>query len=443
MKLKLHNINKIKRASIELGGLTLIAGENDSGKSTIGKVLFSMIKALSRQSEDLEEGKEKTIFILIEKIFFTIRKYYPIDNIDNNTFRSLFYPPTFAEELRVFLSLSEISSDSTKRQLRELLGYRIQFISSLQMPSHQKDTILLYLDRIYESCLRQQDPVKTFSMAFEKALYSEFYSKICSNLKNDSTIELDLNEEKITVTIKSNSVKSVQMDTVLFQPFEDVTFIETPMYLQLTHLLERAGTLFYDEEGLNRFSPKIPLHIKDLVKKLELSRYATDNDNDEYSKFINSIIHGKFLFDKKNNQFLFVKDDGISMPLQPSNVASGIKSFGIIQLLLKVNELNKHKILIIDEPENHLHPKWQLLFAHLIVKLVKNKIPVVLSTHSPYFIQAVKYYSHKEEISSRVKYYLADIDDIDSDMTNIIDVSADLNKIFIKLAEPLNEILGE
>lgn len=443
MKLKLHNINKIKRATIELGGLTLIAGENDSGKSTVGKVLFSMIKALSRQSEDLEEGKERTIFSLIEKIFFTIRKSVPIDKIDNDSFRSLFYPPTFSEELRIFLSLSGISSDTTKRQLRELLDYRKLFVSSLQMPNHQKDIILMSLERIYQSCLKQQDPVKTFLKAFEKALYSEFYSKICSNLKNDSTIELDLNEEKIIVSVINNSIKSIQADTVLFQPFEDVTFIETPMYLQLTHLLERAGTLFYDEEGLNRFSPKIPLHIKDLVKKLELSRYATDNDKDEYSVFINSVIHGKFLFDKKNNQFLFMKDDGKSLPLQPSNVASGIKSFGIIQLLLKVDELNKQKILIIDEPENHLHPKWQLFFAHLIVKLVKDKIPVVLSTHSPYFIQAIKYYSQKEEISSRVKYYLADIDENDSDMTNIIDVSADLNKIFIKLAEPLNEILGE
>lgn len=36
MKLKLHNILKVADADIELGGLTVITGENDSGKSTVG-----------------------------------------------------------------------------------------------------------------------------------------------------------------------------------------------------------------------------------------------------------------------------------------------------------------------------------------------------------------------------------------------------------------------
>ncbi len=41
MKLTLKNVGKVKEASIQLNGLTVIAGENDSGKSTIGKTLLS------------------------------------------------------------------------------------------------------------------------------------------------------------------------------------------------------------------------------------------------------------------------------------------------------------------------------------------------------------------------------------------------------------------
>lgn len=47
MKLKLKNVGKIKEADIELSGLTLIAGPNDSGKSTVGKVSFALVKSIA------------------------------------------------------------------------------------------------------------------------------------------------------------------------------------------------------------------------------------------------------------------------------------------------------------------------------------------------------------------------------------------------------------
>ena len=52
MQIELSNINKIKHASIEVGGLTVITGINDSGKSTVGKALFCAIKALSSSEGD-------------------------------------------------------------------------------------------------------------------------------------------------------------------------------------------------------------------------------------------------------------------------------------------------------------------------------------------------------------------------------------------------------
>ena len=42
MKLYLENIGKIKDCSIEFKGITTIAGINKSGKSTIGKALYSI-----------------------------------------------------------------------------------------------------------------------------------------------------------------------------------------------------------------------------------------------------------------------------------------------------------------------------------------------------------------------------------------------------------------
>ena len=61
MRLKLRNVLKIKNADIEIGGLTVLTGENDSGKSTVGKILFSILKAANNARQI---DKMKTISLL-------------------------------------------------------------------------------------------------------------------------------------------------------------------------------------------------------------------------------------------------------------------------------------------------------------------------------------------------------------------------------------------
>ena len=42
MKLRIRNVAKIEEADLELNGITIIAGNNNTGKSTIGKIVFSL-----------------------------------------------------------------------------------------------------------------------------------------------------------------------------------------------------------------------------------------------------------------------------------------------------------------------------------------------------------------------------------------------------------------
>ena len=69
--------------------------------------------------------------------------------------------------------------------------------------------------------------------------------------------------------------------------------------------------------------------------------------------------------------------------------------------------LQEGTVLILDEPEVHLHPKWQLEYARLILKLVKDSIKILVNSHSPYMIEALKRYSEVEEIENKTNFYLA------------------------------------
>lgn len=68
MKLKIENFAKIEEADIQLDGITVIAGLNDTGKSTIGKVLYSMFNSLNSIDKNVANKREKDIHDICEEI---------------------------------------------------------------------------------------------------------------------------------------------------------------------------------------------------------------------------------------------------------------------------------------------------------------------------------------------------------------------------------------
>ena len=61
MKIKLQNIGIIEEADINIDGITLIAGQNDSGKSTVGKVLYALIRGVN--GDELTHNLNKVQFL--------------------------------------------------------------------------------------------------------------------------------------------------------------------------------------------------------------------------------------------------------------------------------------------------------------------------------------------------------------------------------------------
>ena len=95
-----------------------------------------------------------------------------------------------------------------------------------------------------------------------------------------------------------------------------------------------------------------------------------------------------------------------SSPISLKNLASGNKIFAMIKRLLENGQLCKDRILIIDEPETNLHPKWQLILANILVILYKELgLKVFLNSHSPYFVRAVEVYTKRYDIMDRCFFY--------------------------------------
>ena len=78
MKLILKNFAKIKEAEIHFDGLTVIAGDNNTGKSTIGKVLFTLFHSLRNMPQQVLEERKDVIFrqnVERYRLFRPVEKY--------------------------------------------------------------------------------------------------------------------------------------------------------------------------------------------------------------------------------------------------------------------------------------------------------------------------------------------------------------------------------
>ncbi len=432
MNLKLENIGMIRHADIRLDGLTVIAGENDTGKSTVGKLIFSLIKAFNRYEQDLNESKSDKAFNIIEKVYFQLRKEY--DFKENAEIKVAFFPPEFLRELKRTEDPIDLINDKI------ILLEKIDAFDVIEN--------VLLIKNIY---LENESKELTIKRALAKAFISEFYFELTpKNSDLVSNISLSEGSNKIfDISIEHDKVKSLGLYDDVF--FNDVTFIETPIFLQMYELIRSATTLFeMIEDRSDRVfrlgRSKVALHVKDLISKLENAQYFSIQQESLFEGKLDSLLAditkitkgSGFSFEKKDKDFYFNKNENTKF--KSINTATGLKAFGIIQLLIQANMLNERTLLIIDEPEIHLHPKWQVEYAKLIVTLVKNNIPVLLTSHSPEIIQALSTFSEEFGVKDRTAYYLTESDGV---VSEINDVSEDINKIFIKLAEPLHNLVWD
>lgn len=444
MRLILENVNKIKKADIELNGLTVIAGTNDSGKSTVGRVLFSVTKALINGLNNNDKDKIKNIK---ERFSSLYKRLSSIRTIERELLWKI-SPLDTSRKLETLLSSVDSNSIRVQKELFEIVDEKVSLIESLDIAPRHKSLALKDLIAIKNLLTETGDYSSRFRNEFQNQIESEFSYNICSVSTEYSKIQFFSDHGSAKVEMKDNEIMEGKLDVDFDYSLTDVTFVETPLYLHLMDALYRASTykeLENKRATLGLSFGMVSVHIKDLMDKLEYSKYLHGNSlfSGVDSFDIESIIGGRFVYDKKSRSLLLVKSErGKVFSYSPVNVASGIKSFGLVQLLLEMDFINESKMLIWDEPENHLHPQWQIEFAHLLVKLAKAGIPVVVSSHSPYFIQGIRYFSNEEKMNSYVNYYLAENDDKYGGLSTLENVTEDLNQVFVKLAEPLNQIMN-
>ena len=404
MRLKLQNIGIIESADINVEGITLIAGQNDSGKSTIGKVLYSVIKGFNQDANLFREEKNLMISAYYQDILKELKKNWS-DDITN-------YQTKEINDNWIFKIEELIAKESIPDEIKQPIFDKIFFLK-------------LYFKKDYNSIEQKKEEIEKWFKSEIKILHNLFKEK------QNTKIEIEDLEGSGNIVSWSSNLSNynyyLELDYNLETYLKETYYIESPLII---------------DESLQRFVGKDNFQIFNRSRQEELAKSLSNplqsnllDYSGIYAK-ISKIINGEITVDllegvryKKSNQDIDIK-----------NTALGIKSFGIIQLLLKNNRLNNRSLLIIDEPEVHLHPTWQVKYAEILVLLSKEfDIPMVLTSHSPYFIEALERYSKRHNYEKSTNFYFAEKND-DGLSSTIIDVTDNIMPILNSISEAYYQI---
>ena len=370
--INIENFRAINKANIKIDGITLVAGENGCGKSTLSKLLYFLYKTASNYENIVEEQL--------------------LDRLQN--FR--FYINILLQENKVSQK-ERIGIIDVMRRSNQQEDW-IELIDKLENLFRENNIDLSKQDRSNRiaSGIFNEDFLENNQISFEKIkefIINQF--KEAKGLISSRPISLFINElrkefadtklpMKFEVFEDDSKIVSLEEKNISIPyTIRNSIYIDTPMMISI-------------EEGNT--------HWEDLNKLL---REGVKN-KDEKNIGIGDIIQGDVYWndDLFDEGLKYKRLDGKIFDL--SEVATGIKAFSILQLLLKGGNLTSNTLLIIDEPESNLHPQWIVEYARMIVMLNKELgVKFFLASHNPDMVSAIRYISEKEGILDNVNFYIA------------------------------------
>ena len=407
MKLSIKNVGKLKEADVEINGITVITGENDTGKSTVGKVLWSVFNGFYEIDEKVYNEKVSELEKIIDEIIK--ENVYKNLSTDYNSFFEIFNSTGKKIAIEFLKGNKNYSEDE------------IKIIINNYKKDLKIENISKFVQEINETLkISDKEIIKVIvSRVMNKEFHNQINAIFSKKKMNIGEISLKIKDKEIDLKIENNEISDVQN---YFLINKETMYIDNPFILDSydfddeNHQTHLATNVFSENENSVISEIKVKKKLNNIYQKL------------------NSVLSGEIL-ENKNSKFVYRKN-GEDIDLK--NLSTGLKTFAIIKMLLQNGTLEENGTIILDEPEIHLHPEWQLKFAELIVLLQKEfGMHILLTTHSPYFLNAIEVFSERHKIDDKCKYYVAENE---GNSSIIKDVTGNTREIYRKLARPIQDL---
>lgn len=371
LKIEIRDFRAIARASIDLESITVLAGVNASGKSTISRAMFYCGYFANHYEYLLQPAVRNSLLPTMHFLIST-----PLVTINQNSYRKTLEILVSQPDVGVLVALAQCrdaySATSVTRLDRERLGkvLRRQIVSRKA-----------FFDGLEELEGQIKDAIARYHSQAQQRSRDALSVELCNQFRIPKVKLLD----KITISEGENVViGGGREDVGFFTSLDSVFYLDSPMLLSLF-------------SNLNDSEVEL-LHWQEILKVFAFTREdsitLTNPASRELMADVEQLLGGSVKSVESAaqiaslGQVLF--EDQSQRRIVLSEMATGMKSFIILQRLLQKGLLNDKTLLIIDEPEAHLHPQWVVEYARILLEIhSKLGTRILVASHSTDFVQSI------------------------------------------------------
>ena len=378
-----NGFRAIKEAHVHFDGIAVVSGINGCGKSTLSKLLYFTFK-----------NSQKYDRIVLSHFNERLEPFY---DVLNQLQRHITFSVPAARRITTRIRLRSLyKSEAFLKMVKELCDDFLNQVAEAEETGEQ--VVSERLLRILQSAVEDESTtdLATLFEKFQSIVTDIVQEGVQTAINRPRNLLIDRISKDFQEPFPRNVSVSEYGDSFIGT---DEGAVPLPHYIQHVAYIDTPMIV-----GCDLFdSPSYWEDLNDLLK---------EEPTDDFDKKINDtlqneILHGEAMYDNDVfDEFQFRREDGQIFDL--FKCATGIKSFSILQLLLRNGFLKKDTLLIIDEPEAHLHPQWIVEYARIVLLLHQRLgVKFFIASHSTDFVGAMKEIAQSVGIEN-LNFYLAE-----------------------------------
>ncbi|WP_064197402.1 MULTISPECIES: AAA family ATPase [Emticicia] len=402
MKISIKNFGPIEHFEFDLEkDLHVIYGENNIGKSWAINLIYLVLKSYERfiESDDFEFNVKTSYVNEVKENIFDLMQIEDINKLVLNNY----LVELCEKNLNIF---TEFLHSSLKNTFSNIVNTQTKLKPEIEIKTDYFSFDFCFEDKAIKKLHFSIDKDIHFDYDLKEEdddfieLIRDFFSNNKKKTKNKKLID-EIKEEIIDQLSFEIGFRGVQLFKNLApDALFDLYFLPSSRE-GLHHQFSNFGNILAE---LSRFRfqiksqfkiPKLSEPIADYLKNL--SQVDDKVINKGLLHIVNSIeseiLKAKIKFDKKKSEIKFI-DNRTKIQLDILEASSMISELAplvifmrhIISVKKRHSKYKFYRVLFIEEPEAHLHPKVQVEMMKIFVDLAKSGVKVVMTTHSDFMM---------------------------------------------------------